>query len=144
MNEEKKPRSLMRTVVIVVITMILTLVIAALALFSYLLIKNPLNIRGMIFSRWLGENETTQIDSTEAVTPDMGQANSDQQPASNLPISPEQKKALEDVGIDPNAISITPEMEACFIEKLGHTRVEEIKNGSIPNQLDIFKARSCL
>jgi hypothetical protein len=144
MDEEKKSRSIMRTIMIVIVTIILTLIIAAIALFSYLLIKNPLNIRGVIFNRLFGESDTTQVEPAETMPATGSQPSSTQPPAGNLPISSEQQKALEAAGINPGTINITPEMEACFIEKLGNTRVEEIKNGAIPNPLDIFKARSCL
>lgn len=144
MDEEKKPRSIMRTIMIIIITIILTLIIAALALFSYLLIKNPLNIRGMMFNRLFGQSDTSQVEPAKTTSPTGTQPSPDQPPASSLPISPDQQKALQDAGIDPGAIKITPEMEACFIEKLGNTRVEEIKKGAIPNPLDIFRARNCL
>jgi hypothetical protein len=61
-------------------------------------------------------------------------------------LSPSQEKTLETFGVDPSKLptSITPEMEACFVAKLGSTRVNEIKAGSSPTTADFFTARSCL
>ena len=49
-------------------------------------------------------------------------------------------------GIDTEELlsKITPEMEQCFIEKLGEERVNEIVEGDSPTAADLFKARSCL
>lgn len=57
-----------------------------------------------------------------------------------------QEKALETIGIDPAKVpsQITPEMEACFTEKLGKERVNEIKAGASPSATDLFKAKTCL
>jgi hypothetical protein len=38
---------------------------------------------------------------------------------------------------------ITPEMEECFVEKLGQKRVEEITDGDDPTANDILKAGVC-
>lgn len=61
-------------------------------------------------------------------------------------LSPSQERTLEQFGIDPASLpsEITPEMEACFEEKLGKERTEEIKAGASPTTADFFKARSCL
>lgn len=62
------------------------------------------------------------------------------------PLIPESlERTLENIGVDPAKLpsSITPEMAACFEEKLGKTRTEEIKAGDSPNATDYFKAKSC-
>jgi hypothetical protein len=63
----------------------------------------------------------------------------------NPALSPEHEKALETIGIDPAKLptTITPEMEVCFTEKLGATRVLEIKGGAEPTPSEVFSARSC-
>lgn len=44
-----------------------------------------------------------------------------------------QRKLMSALGLDPNNITITPEMIACAEAKLGASRVEEIKNGATPS-----------
>ena len=58
----------------------------------------------------------------------------------------EQENTLEKIGIDPAKLptEITPEMEKCFIEKLGAERVKEIKDGLKPSVLDLFRVKSCI
>lgn len=60
-------------------------------------------------------------------------------------LSSEQETALEKIGIDPAALpsSITPEMEACFVDKLGSARVAEIKAGASPTPLEAVTTASC-
>lgn len=67
---------------------------------------------------------------------------SDKNPA----LSPAQEKALETFGIDPATVptSVTPEQEACFVEKLGQQRVDEIKAGDSPTVVEFYKAKSCI
>jgi hypothetical protein len=52
----------------------------------------------------------------------------------------------EVVDIDPDNLAneISPEMEECFIQKLGEKRVEEIKAGSEIGFNDYLKANDCL
>lgn len=61
-------------------------------------------------------------------------------------LTPSQEATLEKIGVDPAKLptSITPAMEACFVEKLGADRVNEIKAGGSPSAIDLFKAKSCL
>ena len=63
----------------------------------------------------------------------------------NPMLSSEQEKALEKIGIDPSALpsSVTPEMEKCFIEKLGVKRTNEIKEGASPTPKEVFDTREC-
>lgn len=64
----------------------------------------------------------------------------------NPALSESQERALSTFGIDPSSVptEITPEMEACFIAKLGEARVAEIKAGASPNAGDFFKAQACI
>ncbi len=61
-------------------------------------------------------------------------------------LTPAQEQTLEKIGIDPATLptKITPAMEACFYDKLGDKRANEIKNGATPTATDYFAARSCL
>lgn len=57
-----------------------------------------------------------------------------------------QEAMLRSFGIDPANLpsEITPQMEACFVEKLGRERVDEIVNGGSPSAAELMTARSCL
>ena len=44
-----------------------------------------------------------------------------------------QRKLISALGLNPDNITITPEMVACAEAKLGTARVEEIKNGATPS-----------
>jgi len=101
----------------------------------YFFITDPFNLKPMIF----GSSDTRSTQSS--ATTDTG-SETDQNPA----LSDTQEKALETFGIDPAAVpaSITPEQEACFIEKLGAARVEEIKAGDSPTATEFFTAKSCI
>jgi hypothetical protein len=61
-------------------------------------------------------------------------------------LTPTQEQTLEKIGIDPATLptKITPAMEACFYNKLGDKRTNEIKNGATPTAADYFAARSCI
>lgn len=61
-------------------------------------------------------------------------------------LSAEQEAQLESIGIDPAQVpsEISPEMEECFIEKLGEERVKEIEAGASPTTLELIKAEPCL
>ena len=110
---------------------------------GYVLYKNPFNVRALILYK-LGLKEiempvspNTAPGTTQPTVPPVG--------GSNVPVTGAQKEALENLGIDAEALPpITPEMEACFREKLGDERVGEIMAGDTPGAMDMFKAGSCL
>lgn len=93
----------------------------------FLVITDPFNLKPLIFG---GE-------SSESMTDD-----GDSHPLLNE----SQEKALETFGINPATVpsEITPEQEACFVEKLGQARVDEIKAGDSPTATDYFKAKDCI
>ena len=107
---------------------VIFLVIIALGIYFY--VTDPLNLKPIIF----GDDAA----ATNANTGD----NVDKHPSLNE----SQEAALERMGINPANIpsEITPEQEACFEEKLGTERVNEIKAGDSPNSTDYFKARDCI
>lgn len=57
----------------------------------------------------------------------------------------DQEALLEAAGVKKEDIPtrVTPQQEACAVDKLGQQRVDEIKAGSPINAADIVKARSC-
>jgi hypothetical protein len=99
----------------------------------YLFIADPFKIKPLLFG---------SPAKTQSVT------NSDTTSNTNSGLSDTQKKALEAVGVNPATLpspsSITPAQEACFTEKLGATRVAEIKAGASPTATEIFTAKTCL
>ena len=99
---------------------------------AYLYITDPYGIKPIIKSL-TDQPAKTGIQTTGAST--------DKNPL----LSPTQEKALEKIGIDPATLpsTITPAMEACFYQKLGAARANEIKNGAQPTASDYFTARAC-
>jgi hypothetical protein len=98
----------------------------------YFYIADPLNLKPLFMSSGSDSVETTDI-INEPV---------DKNPALNS----DQEAALEKFGIDPANVPsrITPEQEACFIEKIGEQRVQEIKSGDTPTAVEFFKAKDCI
>lgn len=107
---------------------VIFLVIIIIGIYFY--ITDPFNLKPLIFGSGSAESGTATGDGV------------DKNPALNE----SQEAALEKIGIDPASVpnEITPEQEACFEEKLGSERVNEIKAGDAPNSTDYFKARDCI
>ena len=99
----------------------------------YLFVADPFKIRPLLF----GSPAKTQSVTNTGTTSNTSSGLSDTQ-----------KKALEAVGVNPATLpspsSITPAQEACFTQKLGATRVAEIKAGASPTAVEIFTAKSCI
>ncbi|MFA5124786.1 MAG: hypothetical protein WC473_03105 [Patescibacteria group bacterium] len=95
----------------------------------YFWIADPLNIKPLIFP--------SQITADNAVN---------KTPSSNPLLTQEQIAGLKKLGIDTSKIptSISSTMEACLTAKLGATRTNEIKQGSIITAIDLYQAQSCL
>lgn len=99
-------------------------------LVGYILIRNPFNIRSIIFN--------TEQEDTSSISADLMDVN---------PIlSDSQEKTLRTIGIDPADIpsQFTPEQEKCFREKIGSSRVDEIIAGDSPSVTEFLKAQGCL
>jgi hypothetical protein len=114
---------------------------------AYVWFADPFNIRPMIQmltsdtqSTVQAEKSNTTTPSSSSVTPDSS-GTLDKHPA----LSAEQESTLESVGINPANLpsSITPAMEACFVAKLGESRVAEIKTGVSPTPSEVFTTREC-
>jgi hypothetical protein len=61
-------------------------------------------------------------------------------------LTPGQRQMLATLGIDEADLpaTLTPELEACFVAKLGADRVEAIKSGETPTVVEGMKAATCL
>ena len=100
---------------------------------SYVWFADPFEIRPFI--KMLTSDETTA-----------DAAGADQEGVDkNAGLSQAQESALESIGINPANLpsSITPAMEVCFTEKLGVSRVAEIKGGEQPTPAEVFATRAC-
>jgi hypothetical protein len=83
----------------------------------------------------------------EIVSPEnSNNINSNEVVDKNPILNSEQELQLESIGINPANLptEINPEMEKCFIQKLGKMRVEEIEAGVAPTTSELLKAKSCL
>ena len=100
-----------------------TLILAAVVFF----IVDPFGLKPMLF----GGDATSETSATKDAHPLLSES---------------QEKVLETFGIDPAKVpsTITPEQEACFVEKLGEERVAEIKGGDSPTAAEYFKAKDCI
>lgn len=58
-------------------------------------------------------------------------------------LTPAQRQMLASFGIDPNTITITPQMIACAEASLGASRIEEIKQGATPSFGEGMKLVAC-
>ena len=132
-------------VLIIILTVVITVFAVIIIEVSWILIKNPFNIRTAIINSIILDDAST---SPFAVTGTAGTSagSGGSQVIDKHPLlSSEQEKALTDVGVDIGTLptTIPPALEACAIEKLGQKRVEEIKQGDVPGPLDILRAKTC-
>ncbi|MEK7167638.1 MAG: hypothetical protein AAB791_01400 [Patescibacteria group bacterium] len=111
-------------IILIILLSVIILLLASLGIFAYIVSKPFLD------SKYSLDNQDTASVST------------DKHPL----LSESQEAMLEKVGIDPAKLptEITPEMQTCFVDKLGQERVDEIIKGAAPGALDFFKAQSCL
>lgn len=72
--------------------------------------------------------------------------NATKTPSSNSLLTQEQIEGLKQLGVDTFIIptSISPDLEACLISKLGAARTDEVKQGSLITAIDLYQAQSCL
>ncbi|PIS04591.1 MAG: hypothetical protein COT81_05845 [Candidatus Buchananbacteria bacterium CG10_big_fil_rev_8_21_14_0_10_42_9] len=105
---------------------------------GYIWVTDPFNLKPMISSGMSPISVIKTVTGNNEVEID----NIDKNPL----LTEEQEAQLESIVIDPASLpsEITPEMEKCFIEKLGEERTNEIMQGDSPNTMDYLKANSCL
>lgn len=106
---------------------------------AYFYITDPWNLKPLLFG---SESTATTVADEEGGTTAVREPARDANPMLNE----QQEAALETVGINPADLpsEITPAQEACFVERLGAERVEEIKAGDSPTAMEIISARSCV
>ncbi len=61
-------------------------------------------------------------------------------------LTPGQRQMLRTLGVDESSLPavLTPELEACFVSKIGQERVDAIKGGDTPTLIEGMRAVSCL
>lgn len=142
-------KNYMKKIIQVLMIIILLMIISLIIIFVF----NPLNLRtkiiGSIINSYLSSTieEYTPLDnnssgSTDTTTNSTQIDNNDKHPLLNET----QEKTLESYGVDVEKLpqTVTPEMEKCFVEKLGEARAKEIVGGATPSAMEILKARACL
>ena len=102
----------------------------------YFYITDPLNLKPLLFGVETESGVELETEASDVTVLE------DKHPL----INESQEKALETVGIDPAGLptEVTAEQEACFIEILGETRVNEIKAGATPSAVEVFRAKDCI
>lgn len=116
------------------------LFIIIVATLVYLVVADPFELRPMLF-------DSAQV-PREAATAGMlsGEVAPADTSTNELVLSSEQKDALQKYGIDPSTIptTITPLQLVCFEEKLGTSRVTEIRMGGVPTAFELLRVKSCI
>lgn len=125
-----------------ILAIILLFILAIILIFIF----NPRNIRNQIIGVAINSYLTTHLDNyhpLDTSTPiTQREDNSDKHPILNA----QQEATLESFGVDVSSLptSVSPDMQACFVAKLGQQRVDQIIAGATPNAIDLFKAKDCL
>jgi hypothetical protein len=106
---------------------------------------NPGGSRDEIITKTVNSYLSDQIEGYEII-PEEERVPYEETNFDNPLIPDEQEKALHEMGVDVASLptEITPEMSACFIDKLGEARAMEIVDGATPSAIDFFKAKDCL
>ncbi|MBT4209886.1 MAG: hypothetical protein HOE19_03165 [Candidatus Komeilibacteria bacterium] len=122
--------------------LIISLVIIGLIV---IIIFNPAQLRDKLIASTLNSYLILQIDDYKIV-PEEERVSFEEANFDHPLIPNKQEEALHNMGVDVVSLpsEITPEMSACFIEKLGEARTNEIVNGATPSAIDLLKAKDCL
>ena len=110
-----------------------------------IIIFNPAQLRDKLIASTLNSYLILQIDDYKIV-PEEERVSFEEANFDHPLIPNKQEEALHNMGVDVVSLpsEITPEMSACFIEKLGEARTNEIVNGATPSAIDLLKAKDCL
>lgn len=131
-------KKIIQTLSIIILVSILAIII--------IFVFNPLDLRtrliGSVINSYLSSTIKNYETPQESAVIYEDALVTDKHPLLNA----DQEKSLEKYGVDVSKLpsSISPEMEACFIEKLGKDRAQEIVKGSAPGAIEVFKVKNCL
>jgi len=139
-----------------VIQFLLILILLSVFLLIVVFVFNPFGLRnkmiGQVINAYLDSAVETNVknnDSSASSTVDSSVKNGSVQVEledKNPLLNPEQEKTLESYGVDVEKLpkTISPEMEKCFLDKLGEARGMELVNGDTPSALEVIKIRTCI
>ncbi len=126
----------MKTLLKILAIVVITIIVLIVALFSYVMIKNPFGVGDLIkFSI-----------SNKELTEEVKQENIEKNEKYDHPyLNEAQEQEIIDAGIDLEKIptEISQEQVDCGVEKLGQDRIDEIAGGSQPTSLEIVKLLPC-
>ena len=131
----------------VVCTLSILFTLTVLGGLGYLYFVDPFGINSLLFPEKISVPANNQnIDNNVNNSGSVPVIGDDSGAGSAINLSADQKASLEKIGVDPSTIpsTISPEVERCFMEKLGQARVNEIKAGASPSVLELLKAKPCL
>lgn len=143
MEKENDSKIGLKIFISIVITAFFTSFLVFGGLLIYIVKSNPFNIQACVISSFLSPAATADgLNTTSRAGTNIESTENYDHPLLNS----EQEKILEKAGISVESLptTISPEMEACFVEKLGQKRVDEIINGDTPGTLDILRGRQCI
>ncbi|MBU1203136.1 hypothetical protein KKH39_03820 [Patescibacteria group bacterium] len=126
----------MKKIIQSLLILILLIILVALAIFF----ANPGGLRDKFFGSLINSYLSQNIPDYKPV--DKNTNTNYDHPYMN----DQQEQTLYNMGIDVSQLptSITPEMQSCFVQKLGQDRVNEIIAGQAPSPLDLYKTKDCL
>ena len=141
----------MKKIIQILLIIILIIILFLITVFVF----NPFNLRtkliGSIINSYLSSTieNYTPLQDTQNNSQNTTTINSETkaQPNDKHPLlNEDQEKKLESFGVNVEQLpsSITPGMKACFIEKLGKERADEIVGGDTPSVIEFLKAKECL
>ncbi|MBD3311560.1 MAG: hypothetical protein GF349_03625 [Candidatus Magasanikbacteria bacterium] len=128
-------KSFLSTIFKIAVIIIALFIIAVIALAIWFWVADPYDLKQFLKTDLSDSKSNEQMTQTDEST--------DKHPL----LDTEQEKTLEKIGVDVEALptEITPEMEACFREKLGDDRVDQIVSGEDEvGTFDYIKAGACL
>lgn len=131
----------MKNLIQFIIAIILLFILAIILIFVF----NPRNLRNEIIGGMINNYLSSHLEDYQPKN--LNENNVGAIPADKHPIlNAEQEAKLESFGVDVSQLptTISPEMQECFIEKLGQDRVNEIIDGATPNPIELFKAKDCI
>jgi len=128
----------MKKIILALIILILLAILASIIIFAF----NPADLRTKLIGSMVNSYLQTNIEGYQPLDPNSAVDSADKHPLLNE----DQEKVLQSYGVDPAQLptEITPQMQQCFIDKLGQDRAAQIVAGSAPSPTEIFKARDCL
>lgn len=128
----------MKSLLKALLILIISLIIIAIALATYILIKNPFGLRDVLVVSYLNKNSSVSTDTT---TSSSTASSTYDHPLLNT----EQEARAAKAGIDVSKLpaEITPAQQQCVNNKLGEARVMEIIKGATPSPIEMVKVLPC-